>query len=55
MTIAVKSPDHLEKSLCHRCAQDGLGISEVMPDALPLDWSTRRWPRLRRVCRSGPS
>ncbi len=34
MTATVKLPDHLEKSLRQRCAQEGRSISEVMRDAL---------------------
>ena len=34
MTTTVKLPDPLEKSLRHRCAQEGRSISEVMRDAL---------------------
>ncbi len=34
MTTTVKLPDHLEKTLRQRCAQEGRSISEVMRDAL---------------------
>ena len=34
MTTTVKLPDHLEKSLRQRCAQEGRSISKVMRDAL---------------------
>lgn len=34
MTTTVKLPEHLEKSLRQRCAQEGRSISEVMRDAL---------------------
>ena len=34
MTTTVKLPETLEKSLRHRCAQEGRSISDVMRDAL---------------------